>query len=111
MIAVAFAFYRFGVRAGSQSGGSSDLLYADVVSLPQLDSIASDQRIYYQGSNQWYHYIRVENVGFFRLRRSDVRIPKTGYDGDGAKSLGMIWMKLSIEDGKLKASEAANGIF
>ena len=109
--ALCFASYRFGFQAGANKTGASDLLDAAVVSMSELDAIADGAPVFYQGSTATHHYIRVVDVGFVRLRRSEVTIPSAGFSGDGSSSLGLIWKQLTIENGKLRASDAPSGSF
>ena len=111
VLAIALAAWRAGYQSGMEHSGAGDLIDAKVVSLDELDTISSGRSIFYQGSNDSFHYVRVDGVGYFRLRSSNVTIPQQGFQGDGASSLGMIWRMLTIEDGKLKASDPPTGSF
>lgn len=110
-IAIVFGAYRLGYNAGAKRAGSSDLMDAKIVTLVDLDTIAKGGSIYYQGSDDQFHFIRVPDVGFFRLRSSDVDVPDAGFTGDASSPLGMIWLTLTIQGGKLKAPDAPTGAF
>jgi hypothetical protein len=111
VIALAFASYRFGFQSGAEYAGSSDLLFANVLSLTELDTIAAGSPIYYQGSTRDFHFIRVDGVGYYRLRRPDITIPQHDFDGDGSTPLGGIFKTLTMENGKLKAGGKPTGGF
>ena len=110
-IAIVLAAWRAGYLSGSQHSGSRDLVNARVISLDELDSISSDRALHYQGSNDQFHYIRVDGAGYYRLTRADVSIPLHGFEGDGTSALGMTSMTLTIEDNRLKASSLPTGSF
>lgn len=110
-VAIALGAYRLGHSAGAKHAGSSDLMDANVITLVDLDVIAKGGSIHYQGSDEQFHFVRVPDVGFFRLRSSDVDVPLAGFTGDASSPLGMISLTLTIQDGKLKASDAPTGTF
>jgi hypothetical protein len=110
--AIVFASYQFGLQAGAKHYKSSDhgdLLDAKVVSLAELAILAADRPVFYQGSNRHFHYLRLADVGYLRLRHGEVTIPQHGFDGDGSADVGMIWRTLYVENGKLKSTEPAPG--
>ena len=109
IIAVAFAAYRLGYQEAASVRGGRDLRSAKLVSLSQLDAATNGQQFFYEGSDQACHYFRVENVGYYRLKRANTIVPADGFTGDGSGKLEMIWRIVTIEDGKLKAP-SSNGL-
>lgn len=109
LIALAFASYRIGLRNGRGVVGSANVSSAKFVSLEQLDAAASDKTIYYHGSNKHFHYLLIEDAGYFKVRCSEASIPQVGFEGDGFSSVGMIHTTLTIENGRFKANDAPTG--
>ena len=111
VVGLMFAAYRLGLEAAAEVTGSADLIEANLVSVAELGAIADNEPVFYQGSNRHFHYFRVEDAGYFKMRLTETNIPQHGFVGDGSGSLGMIFKTLTIEAGKLKAGDAPTGGF
>ncbi|MGB7326590.1 MAG: hypothetical protein WBD31_17070 [Rubripirellula sp.] len=113
LVAAVSAIMAFGCDVADDHDGQSEgnwgLISAKVVSVSEIDRLASGEPVFYQGSNDQWHYFRVGSVGYYRLRRSEVSIPTHGFEGDGTASLGMVFMTLTVDGERLHAAELPTG--